>query len=499
MNVVIRTDASVWIGSGHVMRCLVLADELKTRGHSIVFVCLPQKGDMITYIQSRGFTVVLLSKPQESTTPNSDSDYLAWLQRPVLEDAEDFIQLIEQVDLVVSDHYAIGFEWQNRIKKHFLCRIIAIDDLVREHDADLIIDQTLGRDESEYNNKTRKLTGCMYAILSPRFAFKRERAFKKEKPSKIPKILLSMGGIDTRNATLLSLKALNSVNAEISVLLSQRAPHYWEVKRWCEKRSKIKHYDFVDDMASFMIDHDIAIGAPGTTSWERACLGLPNVLIQLAANQADICKQLVKYEASVAVLYDNIADHLVTAYENVARNWEAYRASNFRLCDGVGVWRVCQEIEAIMEQNSVDTIELKKATSTDIKEVYRWQCHPKTRQYSLCKEKPTWHEHSKWMLTKLENYKDFFYIIKNVVSKQSLGVLRLDSLESNSYLVSIYIEPTSYGQGVASAALSMADSIHPYATLYATVLADNKSSQKLFEKANYQRVSNEKFIRQPIL
>ncbi|MCV5261658.1 UDP-2,4-diacetamido-2,4,6-trideoxy-beta-L-altropyranose hydrolase, partial [Escherichia coli] len=103
-----------------------------------------------------------------------------------------------------------------------------------------------------------------------------------------------MGGIDAPNATFKVLESLcGKVEAKFTVLLSPRAPHFDQVKELCASRADVSHLDFVSDMASLMLEHDIAIGAPGTTSWERACLGLPNVIVPLAENQQLICKQLV--------------------------------------------------------------------------------------------------------------------------------------------------------------------------------------------------------------
>lgn len=197
MNIAIRADASIWIGSGHIMRCLVLADELRRRCHDVFFVCLPQKADLISYIQNRGYSVIVPSHCLKTIIPKSDDDYLSWLQRSVIDDATDFLTHVPKTDLVITDHYAIGFDWHNIVKEHLGCKIATIDDLIRHHDADLIIDQTLGRKKSDYKEKggKRVLAGSRYSILSPQFAEKREFAFEKLKCQNRPKILLTMGGL----------------------------------------------------------------------------------------------------------------------------------------------------------------------------------------------------------------------------------------------------------------------------------------------------------------
>ncbi|GCF91220.1 MULTISPECIES: UDP-2,4-diacetamido-2,4,6-trideoxy-beta-L-altropyranose hydrolase [Shewanella] len=496
MKVVFRVDASTWIGSGHVMRCLVLADALKKIASNVSFACLPQQGDMIAYIKERGFHVIKLTSVLSPITPVDGADYLGWLQRSINLDADDFITKVDSADIVITDHYAIGLEWQKKVKAALICKIIAIDDLVREHCADCIIDQTLGRKAEEYKTKTNILAGTNYALLTSTFSSFRAKAFAKVPPSSTPKILLSMGGVDAPNATLKVLKCLvGKIQGNITVLLSPRAPHYKEVVEWCGGHNEIIHCDFSNNMALLMSEHDIAIGAPGTTSWERACLGLPSIIIPLADNQTTITAQLVKHKAAIAVTLNNIEHDLVKSFETLINDWKTYHQNNLILCDGKGTQRVVLNLQQMILAEPFERYQLTLATSADITLVYKWQCHPNTRQYALTTSAPSWEEHASWMANKLMSLDDFFYVVRCNLSGQAVGVLRLDKQQDSHYLVSIFIAPEHYGKGVAKAALMLADLIHPNVTLHATVLEQNKPSQLLFEKANYQRISQQEFIR----
>ena len=499
MKVVFRVDASVWIGSGHVMRCLVLADELKSHGYSVSFACLPQKGDMISYIESRGFDVVTLTAPSEYIQPTHEADYSGWLQRSVCEDARDFLSHIKAADLVVIDHYAVESDWHKRVKNELGCHLMAIDDLARTHDVDLIIDQTLGRNPNEYIGSARALTGSDYALLAPNFLALREQGLNRVPPKKKSRVLISMGGIDNPNATLSVLKALvGRVDASFTVLLSTRAPHYHEVKAWCHQHHDVEHKEFESNMAELMLQHDIAIGAPGTTSWERACLGLPSILIPLAENQSMICAQLLAHQAILKVNLPEIKEKLLAAYEQIISGWATYHTNNLRLCDGLGLRRVVLEIQQMLEPKAHSLLQLRRARRDDIDTVYHWQCHPKTREYALNATVPSWDEHKQWMTRKLDSVRDYFYIVIDKQNHNPLGVVRLDNTEPGHYLVSIYVAPESYGKGVAIAALSMVDELHPEMSLHATVLKENVVSQKLFQKANYTQLDAETYIRYPI-
>lgn len=499
MKVVFRVDASIWIGSGHVMRCLVLADALKEAAFDVSFACLPQAGDMITYIEQRHHQVIKLTAESSPTTPINDTDYLGWLQRSVEQDTVDFINKVAQADIVITDHYAIAQKWQKIIKAAFECKLIAIDDLVRYHDADCILDQTLGLQSEEYSSAAVVLAGTDYALLAPQFNLHRSKALAKSAPLNIPKVLISMGGIDAPNATLSVLKSLvGKVEATFTVLLSPRAPHYQLVVDWCNRHDNITHCDFSDNMALLMLEHDVGIGAPGTTSWERACLGLPSIIIPLADNQKTITKQLVKHKAALALTLNDVEYHIVDTFQVLLSSWKQYHNVNLALCDGKGTQRVVLSLQQQMSKVDSGLFELTLASVADIKLVYDWQCHPKTRQYALNVAVPTWDEHLSWMSMKLTNSEDYFYIVRQRISGEAVGVLRLDKQKAQQYLVSIFVAPDKYGLGVGSSALQLVNVVHTDLTLHATVLENNKASQHLFEKANFQRVTPEKFIRHPL-
>ncbi|SQD80156.1 UDP-2,4-diacetamido-2,4,6-trideoxy-beta-L-altropyranose hydrolase [Moritella yayanosii] len=532
MNIVIRTDASVHIGSGHVMRCLVLAQGLITQGHRVSFVCRPQTGDLVAVIENKGFCVYKLAPPTTALVPTTSADYVAWLQVPWQQDAANLFTLVAAADLVIVDHYALNANWQQRIQQALHCKIMVIDDLVRSHHADLILDQTLLRRSDEYqsqyqpsHDETKVLTGCEFALLNPQFSYYRQQVLTDHKLSIRPKLLLSMGGIDQPNATLQVLTALAAMpvlaRPLVTVLLGLRAPHYQQVVSFCLQHNDwITQLDFVDNMAELMVQQQVAIGAPGTTAWERACLGLPSIIIPLAENQLTISRNLVAVDAAYKVELDDISEKLILTYQRLLQNWSALRQNNLKLCDGLGLNRVLQAIAGLDGSEHVDNsrhidntgcLQFRRADLTDIKLVYAWQCHPNTRQYALNKQVPSWSEHQRWMVNKLSQQQDYVYIItipdtsftfsassdKQVRHGISVGVVRLDSMNTAEYLLSIFIDPAYYGQGIAKLALAYLDALHPHVTIHAKVLMANTASQRLFTQSRFQRLTVETFIRYP--
>lgn len=355
MNIVFRADASIHIGSGHVMRCLVLAKSLRNNGHNVCFVMRKTAGNMIEFTNRQGFDVFVLPMPITVIEPQSNDDYAAWLHTSELEDATAMLSGIETADLMIVDHYGIGIDWETKVKHDLKCLVMAIDDILRKHNVDILLDQTLNRDASLYDAvRSKILAGTKFALLDPSFNLLRGQALDKEWKSEVPNVLVSMGGVDKQNATLQVLQMLDTLNIKMptTVLLSERSPHFNAVSEFCLSRPDwITHIEFSEQMATLMIKHDIAIGAPGSTSWERACLGLPSIVIPLAENQHNICDELVLTGAAEKVELSCVRHQLLPAIACIKDSWDDYKLSNLHICDGFGVNRVTQHIEGVFTDN----------------------------------------------------------------------------------------------------------------------------------------------------
>jgi UDP-2,4-diacetamido-2,4,6-trideoxy-beta-L-altropyranose hydrolase len=275
------------------------------------------------------------------------------LQISEQDDAKDLIQKCQDVDLLVVDHYGIGKLWHEEVKKHLNCKLFIIDDLVREHYADVVLDQTLNRKPIQYTSlsKCLALTGTNYALLKPNFSKVRE-AQEQTIPTQ-HRLLISMGGIDEPNVSLRLLEALSQsqYRFKTTVLLSKRAPHYELVQAFASSNSDwLEHLEFIDDMASFMGLFTLAIGAPGSTSWERACLGIPSIIVPIADNQTTIALELAAANAVKVVDIDYIESRLIACLVVIINRWEAFRENNRVLCDGKGCDRVVEKIERLFSE-----------------------------------------------------------------------------------------------------------------------------------------------------
>lgn len=323
--VTFRTDASVDIGTGHVMRCLTLANTLKGHGCDCQFICRELKGHLIDQIEEQGFYVYRLhyDPPVEMKTPVAREDYVLpshadWLGVPWQSDAEACRPILEvlEPDWLIVDHYALDARWEAEV-----ClpksRLLVIDDLSdREHLADVLLDQNLGRKREDYTALVPEhclcLIGPEFALLRPEFACWRglSLARRRQQPN-LKRLLISLGGVDKDNVTGQVLEILKKCNlpneCEISVIMGASAPWLREVKVQVNELPWTSEVAVgVSDMGRRMAEADLAIGAAGSTSWERCCLGLPTLMVVLADNQREIAEYLEMAGASLTLPIDSL-------------------------------------------------------------------------------------------------------------------------------------------------------------------------------------------------
>lgn len=278
MRVFVRCDASTAIGSGHVIRCLTLADGLALRGASVSFVCRQQPGDLCTLIEQRGYRVHRLK-----------GDPSGWE-----DDAEKTGKLLAgdaEVSWLIVDHYGLDARFEARLRR-FDVKILVIDDLAdRPHDCDLLLDQNLYHDlgcryRGLIPEACRTLLGPHYALLRPEFLAARRQL--RARRGDLQRLLISFGGGDAANETAKALAAVELLNTDrlfLDVVVGLSNPHALSLQAVCAARPGCTFHTQVDTMAELMSRADLALGSGGTTTWERCYLGLPSLTVVVAPNQ----------------------------------------------------------------------------------------------------------------------------------------------------------------------------------------------------------------------
>lgn len=361
--VLFRADASIIIGSGHIMRCLTLAQHLRKIGYDCRFICRAHTGNLIELIKSKGFVVYALPVLNGFTSGKQELDHAAWLGCTQEVDAASCNEILKKLKpkWLFVDHYAIDENWE-RIVRDNCHNLIVIDDLAdRKHLCDILIDVNLGRQFSDYQGllsvRARLLLGPKYAILREEFADLREFSFERRKSFSLRKIMIAMGGVDLPGATLKILQSLGTLTSlppvEIDVVMGSKAPSLSDVKLLAASMPFPTCVSVdVGDMAIRMANCDLAIGAAGGTAWERCCLGLPSLIVVLAENQWSGARALDAVGSAVLLgEAKNITERLPRLLESVRFSAQlASLSQNSRnLVDGRGVNRIVEIMESYCE------------------------------------------------------------------------------------------------------------------------------------------------------
>jgi UDP-2,4-diacetamido-2,4,6-trideoxy-beta-L-altropyranose hydrolase len=288
MNVLIRADASAAIGSGHVMRCLTLAHSLRAKGAVVSFVSRELPGNLIRYVESKGFAVHRLAAP-------SGGNDAGWLGVDPARDAAETAALLagieQQTDWLIVDHYGLDRQWESRMRP-YVRNIMAIDDLAnREHDCDILLDQNLYADmEQRYEGllppDCRQLLGPAYVLLRDEFYQARRTVNRNKGP--VERILIFFGGSDPTNETVKALRVFRKMglpDIALDVVVGAANPERDQIKKLCESLPNARFHCQIDNMAELMAKADFSIGAGGSSLWERCFLGLPSLTVIVADNQ----------------------------------------------------------------------------------------------------------------------------------------------------------------------------------------------------------------------
>lgn len=362
MKIVFRVDASLSIGSGHVFRCLNLAGALRKNGFECIFLTKEHAGNLIQYIKTYLFQVYVISKED-----NVDDKYIEnekeWLGGSQKEDAEKTCEIIYRNNfapgIFIIDHYSLDSEWESLIKWKFpSTKIVVIDDLCnRKHYCDILIDSTFERTSEEYRILVPEyctiLAGTDYALLKDEFLQLRKEAILKRTSILSPqKILITMGGVDIHNVTGKVLKELNNRAdlhyKKITVVLGVNCPH----KKNIENIAQSIKYDVdikvnTNNMPQLMLEHDLSIGALGSTTWERAVLGLPTVNIAIADNQLVIVEKLRR---NGFIVFDSInftGAELARSLIKLTDFYDEMVSRSLSICDGRGLQRTLKFIMSL--------------------------------------------------------------------------------------------------------------------------------------------------------
>jgi UDP-2,4-diacetamido-2,4,6-trideoxy-beta-L-altropyranose hydrolase len=340
-RVLFLADAGLAVGGGHVMRCLTLAGALSAKGAVCAFVAPPA---VTAILETFGGDAI-----QALPAPGGDAASLAQAAADLAKDWS--------AEVVVLDHYGLGAAEEAGLRDGGR-KIAVLDDLAnRAHACGLLIDPGLGRSDDDYRGlvppDARVVTGPDYALVRPAFAAARKAALARRGERRSPgRALVSLGLTDVGGITARAVQAIQPALGEVAldVVLGAGAASLPALSDLAARDPRIEVHVDVRDMAALMASADIAIGAGGSSVWERACLGLPSILLVLADNQRVLARELDRRGAAVTVDARRVADlapALPKAWERLIadrrqRTSLVYASSS--LCDGLGAERSAEAV-----------------------------------------------------------------------------------------------------------------------------------------------------------
>jgi UDP-2,4-diacetamido-2,4,6-trideoxy-beta-L-altropyranose hydrolase len=491
MDVAIRVDASVTIGGGHVMRCITLADEIRAIGGNAHFLCRQLTDFLRSHILATGHRLTML--PSRPSVAESDLPHSRWLGVSQEQDAEDSrAALRDRPCWLVVDHYGLDARWETELAPHAGC-ILAIDDLAdRFHQCQALLDQNLRQDgDKAYDGKlppkTRRLVGPRYALLRPGFRVPAQ----VQGMGSPPRLNLFFGSTDPLGMTLTALEALRGMDVAVDVIAGADNPLRDAIAALCQTMPQASLHVQPRDFAALLGRADLALGAGGSASWERCCLGLPTLIVSIANNQSSGTKALARAGAAIdlgeagSVSTRRIADAVGELLSNPKR-LAAMRAAAKGLVDGRGAERVALYMMR-------DKVRLRAAVTDDAEPKWQWRNDERTRRYSRDPRPVDLARHLNWWQSSLVS--DTRTLLIAHYGCIDVGVLRFD-IEHHLATVSIYLDPDMTGLGLGPAILRVGmiwlHAQHPgVRDVLAEIDENNVASAASFARAGFHKDTNQ--------
>jgi len=342
-HAVFRADASVAVGTGHVVRSHTLARALLARSWRVTFVARDLPAELAETLGADGIAVLHL--PPGSSIA-SEPEAMSTRTGP-------------EVALVVGDHYGLDAEWFAAVRHQTGgAALLAIDDLGdRPLPVDLVLNQNLGATSSIYAalvpGSSRIMAGPSYALLRPEFAALRARG--RARDGRVERLLVFVSGADGPDVTARAVEGLGGLGRPIDVVVGAAYPHLASLRAVVARHPAATIHVNTGDMATLMDSADLAVGAPSSASWERCALGLPAVLVTMADNQADTARLLVEAGAAERIGWHTTvtASDIERAVRRLCANPGRLKAMSMAaagVTDGLGTERVLAEIESVMAE-----------------------------------------------------------------------------------------------------------------------------------------------------
>ncbi len=448
MKTVFRVDASSEVGFGHLSRCVNLAEELRSRGNEVLFICRDDESQSFKVLENCMFKTVLLPP---------------LVTNKVYDQQEDATQTVEALvglcpDWLIVDSYVLDKQWEQIMRPH-VSKIAIIEDLAdRRHDCDLLIDQnysdrTVEIFKRQVPETCKFLIGPKYAMLNSVFAKLREVSVTPR--TELKRVFVFCGGSDPKNLTKTVLDALSGdefLNLAIDVVIGAQNQNF-KPGSTNQYGSNIQFHESSDDFAKIMSNSDLAIGAGGTTTWERMCLGVPSIIVSIAENQVPTCEKLggegfVRYLGPQSEVSNESVAGAVREFLKTPSALGAVSFTSQIVVDGKG----CKRVAEAMCPTSEEELKVRLATKPDCIDYFNWANDPQVRKNSLNSGDVEWTRHQKWFTEKIKSESSEMYVLE--ASGLPVGQIRFELVDGTAE-IDYSLDELVRGRGWAATAVDL--------------------------------------------
>ena len=491
-DILIRCDASERIGGGHLIRCLALAEALRDRGARVRFVAALIPDFLAQRIAEAGFALDRLVPQDELTREGADWERTILSPEAQMADCAATFVIASAPDCVILDHYRLSRPWIKQVPQG--CRKMVIDDLAnRLLSADLLVDQTAGRTMDAYGSQLdapcRMLLGSRYALLGGAYPAWRARSLERRRlGGPVKRILVAMGLMDLGGNSLPVVRSLREAGAhcDIDLAIGPAAASLPALRELAAGDPRLHLHVDSRNVAALMAAADLAVGAPGTSSWERCCLGLPTIMLPLAANQTGVARALEAAGAALVIASAENAGAFAAPLLAGGRPLAMLSAAAAALVDGKGTARVADALLTVSDKQSVN-LSLRLAREEDSETLWLWRNAPAVRDASRSRSAIAWSDHANWFDSKLRDDNTRLFIAE--LDSQPAGMVRFDQVGDRA-LVSIAVDEDHRGRGLGRRLLAEScnrylKEVGPVTVLRAEVHSSNLASAKVFEAVGF--------------
>jgi len=314
--------------------------------------------------------------------------------------------------------------------------------------------------------------------------------------SQLSRVLVFFGGIDAANHAAVALEALchpRFLHLAVDVVVGAAAPHRADLQTRVMQRPGTRLHVGLPSLAGLMARADLALGAAGTASWERACLGLPCLVVPVAENQEQGARALEAAGVARCLNLQAVVDPVATLRLALLELLEApdvlqaMSEACLQLGDGRGLARVVAGM-----LGPATGLYLRPAVAADLWLYHWWANDAQVRRQSFNSDSIPLDQHRRWFQMRLRSPLALLRVLEDG-DGLPLGQIRFERTAESAgpAVIGFSLDRLARGRGLAAQLLQLglAELGRCWGVgteAYGEVRADNPASCRAFVRAGFQ-------------